>query len=182
MRTNPIYTRRLIAVVALGVICPAAAPPAPAAIQRPRPALRNASASVEELIDRFIKALAAGDRRALSRLRVDKAEYLRLILPGTTEPGQPPKRYSSDVRRFAWDMLDNRCRFWESTLLNTYGGRDLTIDRLEYREGVKRYAGYTAYRQLALDVRDPSGAAQELRTGSIVEIDGRYKFISFVRD
>jgi hypothetical protein len=153
-----------------------------ASIDRPRPTLRYASSSVEELVDRFIKALAARDRQALSRLRVDKAEYLRLIMPGSTDPGQPPKRYSSDVRRFAWDLLDTKCRFWESTLLNTFGGKSLTVDSLEYREGVKQYEGFTAYQQLSLNLRDSDGEVQELRTGSIVEIDGRYKFVSFVRD
>jgi hypothetical protein len=153
-----------------------------AAIKRPRPALRHASDSVEDLVARFIDALEARDRRALARLRVDKAEYLRLILPGTTDPGQPPKRYPSDLRRFAWDMLDTKCRYWESTLLNLYGGKKLTLDGFDYREGVKEYAGYTAYRQLSLNVRDPDGGIQELRTGSVVEIDGRYKFVSFIRD
>jgi len=151
-------------------------------IDRPRPGLRHASGSVEDLIERLLSALEARDRKALSQLRVDKAEYLRLILPGTAQPGEPAKRYSSNLRRFAWDMLDSKCKFWESTLLNTFGGKDLTVDSFDYREGVKEYAGYTAYRQLELQLRDATGEVQELRTGSVVEIDGRYKFISWVRD
>jgi hypothetical protein len=175
-------TRRTIAIAAMAAVLFTGVSGLRASIDEPRPALRYASGSVDELVDRFVKALAARDREALSRLRVDKAEYLRLILPGSTEPGQPRRRYSSDVRRFAWDMLDTKCRFWESTLLNTWGGKNLTVDSLEYREGVKQYEGFTAYRQLELTVRDPDGELQELRTGSVVEIDGRYKFVSFVRD
>lgn len=182
MRRHPTRTHWLIAAAGVALLCLAARSGVRAAIEPPRPALRHASASVEELVDRFIKALEAGDRKALSRLRVDKAEYLRLILPGTTEPGQPRKRYSSDLRRFAWDLLDTKCRFWESTLLNIWGGKDLTLDGFEYREGVKQYGGYRAYRQLELNVRDQTGEVQELRTGSVVEIDGRFKFISFIRD
>lgn len=174
--------RRIIAITGVAVLFLTGVSGSQASIDTRRPALRYASASVDDLIDRFVRALAARDRKALSRLRVDKAEYLRLILPGSTEPGQPRKRYSSDVRRFAWDMLDTKCRFWESALLNVWGGKNLTVDSVEYREGVKQYEGFTAYRQLSLLIRDPNGEAQEIRTGSIVEIDGRYKFVSFVRD
>lgn len=176
-----IGTLSLLPVLALAFSL-ATAGPARSATERPRPQLSQSAASVEELVTRFLAALEAGDRNALRTLRVSKAEYLRIIMPGHVPPGAPPKRVNSLLRRWAWDSLNTKSMFYESLFLNSYGGQKLTLDRVEYREGIREYAGYKAYRQLGLFVRDANGDEQEVRTGSIAEVDGKYKFISFIRD
>jgi hypothetical protein len=152
------------------------------AVARPTLQLNNASDSVEDLIGRFLKALERRDREALNEIRVSKAEYLRIILPGHVPPGQPLKRYSSTMRRWAWSNLDTKSNFYESFFLNTLGGKQFTLERFEYREGTQEFARYKGHKQLELTVRDSSGEEHEVRTGSVVEMDGKYKFVSYIRD
>lgn len=175
-------TLPLLSALALAAMVATSAGPARSAIEHPRAPVSQGAASVDELIGRFLRALETGDREALRATRVSRAEYLRIIVPGHVPPGAPPKRMSSLLRRWAWDHLNTRSMYYESLFLNSYGGRKLTLDRFEYREGVREYAGYTAYRQLGLFVRDAEGEEHEVRTGSIAEINGKYKFISFIRD
>jgi hypothetical protein len=53
---------------------------------------------------------------------------------------------------------------------------------LDYEDGTKTYASYTARKRLRLSLLDADGSEVQLATGSIAEIDGQYKFISFIRD
>jgi hypothetical protein len=154
----------------------------PAAVGRPIPQLSNGADSMEELIERFLAALERRDREALHDIRVSKAEYLRIIMPGSVPPGEPLRRYPSTLRRWAWDNLNTKSLYYESFFLNTLGGKQYTLDRYEYREGTQKYATYTGHKQLELVVRDGAGEEQELRTGSVVEVDGKYKFVSYIRD
>lgn len=52
---------------------------------------------------------------------------------------------------------------------------------MTFAKGVTDYATYRAYRQLRLAVTS-DGSPAELATGSIAEVQGRYKFISYIRD
>jgi len=138
--------------------------------------------SLEALVDQMLRALANKDAEALRRLRVSKKEYLDVILRGHVEPGEPPRELSAVWRQYAWDYLNDRSTLHEQRLLADYGGRKLTVRKMEFERGQKSYAGYRAYRQLRLTVADPDGAERELRTGSIAQIGQTYKFISFIRD
>ena len=48
--------------------------------------------------------------------------------------------------------------------------------------GTHDYAGFKSYRRLRLQMKDEEGRELEIATGSVGEIDGRFKFISFLRD
>jgi hypothetical protein len=67
-------------------------------------------------------------------------------------------------------------------LLRDLGGRTLEAKDVQFEKGVKHYAGYTAYKRLNAAVIDEKGERLELQTGSIAEVDGRFKFISYIRD
>ena len=68
-------------------------------------------------------------------------------------------------------------------LLNDFGDKPLKVTSVEYRHGIKRYRDYTAYKQLMLTIDDGSGnAPEQMKIGSIAEVNGEYKFISYVRD
>lgn len=154
--------------------------------QTPEPTVRkleDASPSAEQLIDRFLVALERKDPDALRRLRVTEAEYREILMPGTTPEGQPLKRPTKDFADLAWGLVDTKSRYYERSLLLEYGGRRLRLKATSYDKGEKRFAGYTAHQQLRLTLEDEtSGAELALGTGSIVEVAGRYKFASFIRD
>lgn len=146
-------------------------------------ALADAEPSADQLVDRFLGALAGKDPDALHRLRVTEAEYREIVMPGTVPEGQPLKRPSKEFADFAWGLIDTKSRYYEQSLLQEYGGRRLRLKATAYEKGEKRFAGYTAREQLRLTLEDEtSGTEVRLATGSIVGVAGRYKFASFVRD
>jgi hypothetical protein len=138
--------------------------------------------SQRELVDELLQALERKDAHALRRLRVTEAEYRDIIIPGNVDPGQPLRVMAANWTDYAWANLNDRSTVHEQRLLFEDGGRPLTLESVEFEGGEKRYAGYTAYRQLRLKVRDASGKERELRTGSIAEVAGKFKFISLIRD
>lgn len=147
-----------------------------------RPVLDHAAPSSERLIEDFLSALRDKDPEALRRLRVSETEYKTVIMPGSVKEGQRPRVYRPEVSDVAWGLLDTKSRYYEIMLLETFGGRTLAIEKVEFEEGTERYLNHTAHKQLRLMVRDEAGTTGRLATGSIVEIDGQYKFISFIND
>jgi hypothetical protein len=96
--------------------------------------LRDAPASREALIARFLAALAARDREALHRLRVDEDEYVEIILPGSVPPGTPLRVWPDDVRRYFWREFNTKSLYAETHLLEGFGGRHLRSSPSNSRE------------------------------------------------
>ena len=146
------------------------------------PKLVNAAPSIDDLVGRFLEALRARDRKALHALRVTKDEYVDLILPGSVPQGAPLRDWPAQVNDYYWSVLHTKSTYYEADIVAGLGGHHYTVEGVAYRKGTQTYATYTAHKQLALTVRDEDGNEREIRTGSIAEVNGRYKFISFIRD
>jgi hypothetical protein len=145
--------------------------------------LEDSEPSAERLIDQFLGALARKDLGALHRLRVTETEYREILMPTSVPEGQPLRRPSKEFADLAWGLLDEKSRYYERSLLLEYGGRQLRLKDVSYAKGEKTFAGYRAREQLRLTLEDMiSGSEVGLATGSIVEVAGRYKFVSFIRD
>ncbi len=156
-------------------------PPAPR-VERPADfRLSNASPSVEHLLGRLLDALAKKDAQALHRLRVTKQEYRDFVVPGNVEPGQPPRNAPAESIDFHWGMLNTLSGYTGQVLLNNYGGHTYKLGPLPTWEK-KRYAWFEAYEFPPLPVQDEDGRAIDLRVGSIIEVDGQYKFVGFRGD
>ena len=155
-------------------------PPVPASASRP--ALVDASPTIDDLVARFLDALHARDRAALHALRVNRAEYLGVILPGSVPEGAPLRDWPEETNQYYWSVLHTKSTYYEAYLITGFGGHQYTVDAMAYRKGTQSFATYNAYRQLALMVHDEDGRKLEIRTGSIAEVDGKYKFVSFIRD
>lgn len=145
-------------------------------------ALRDGAASLDTLLQRFLEALQLKDRQALHALRLTEGEYRDIILPGTVPPGQPLKTVRPDVSEWAWSVLHTKSTYYEAFLLDSFGGHTYRVEGIAWKKGTQSYSNYTAYKQLELRVVDETGQEHEIRTGSIAEVDGAYKFISFIRD
>ncbi len=148
----------------------------------PPPKLRDGAPSADALISRFLDALERRDAAALHALRVDEREYLDVILPGSVEKGQPRRRWPEDVSRYFWSEIDSKSLYSEEALLQSWGGKHWTLKGVEYERGTKQYAAYTAHRQVRLTLAGEDGEEMVLATGSIAELGGRFKFLSFKRD
>jgi hypothetical protein len=146
------------------------------------PGLGGAAPSIDTLVGRFLRVLEAGNREKLERLRVSQTEYVDIILPGNVEPGAAPRRFPAAKSEFFWSLLDGKSRYAEAALLAEHGGQRYRVREMRFLKGTGQYAGFTAHRRLALTVEDAAGSLHELRTGSIAEVAGGFKFVSFVRD
>jgi hypothetical protein len=166
-------------LVVLGLV---AAARSAALAPRPPRHLANGAPSVDALLERFREALVARDKQALRALRVTQDEYLGIIMPGSVEPGQPRAQYSAQAQQYFWGILNGKSMYVEANLLYEYGGHPFRITEVAYRHGIKDYADYRAYRQLTLTLQDDAGKVDHLKIGSIAEVDGQFKFISYVRD
>jgi hypothetical protein len=145
--------------------------------------LTDAEPSIDSLLEKFRHALETKDKDLLRQLRVNRKEYLDIIMPGSVDEGQPRATYDKTARDYFWSILNTKSIYIEANLLNDFGGKPLKLTSVEYRHGIKRYRDYTAYKQLMLTIDDGSGQlADHMKIGSIAEVNGQYKFISYVRD
>jgi hypothetical protein len=145
--------------------------------------LEDAEPSAEQLIDQLLGALARKDPDALHRLRVTETEYREILMPTSVPEGEPIRQTPTEFADFAWGRLDEKSRYYEQSLLFQYGGQQLRVKGMSYAKGDKKYAGYSAHQQLRLLLEDMvSGDQVELATGSIIELAGGFKFVSFIRD
>lgn len=176
--------RRIVTALALAalLVAPGARAAHPTVAPSRGPKLQNASPSMDALLARFLGALATKDQKALQGLRVNEREYLDIIMAGANGPGKPRKRFPEEKAKYFWDVLNTKSLYSELALLNGYGGRKYTVREVSWAEGVKQFDGYTGYAQLRLTVHDDKGESHEIETGSVAEVGGRYKFVSYVKD
>ncbi len=135
--------------------------------------------SVDALIDRFLKAVEAKDEAALRRLRVTEKEYRNIIIPGTIKPGEKPRQANAQNSQFFWSMLNAKSEDIGRVLIKNYGGHHYKRKELKLTKGTREFGWYKAHGNVELTVEDESGGTKELRTGTIAEVNGRYKFIGF---
>jgi hypothetical protein len=158
----------------------AAAPPVQTETSKPPPLqLSNAAPSIDVLVDQFLHALEGKDFAALERLRVTQTEYLVFILPGSVEPGKPPQQYPPTPSAYYWGTMNTKSIYTLRSILAGYGGRHYTRKQIRFAKGTQEYAWYKAYKKLHLTLEDDQGQAVEIDTGSIAEVNGQFKFISF---
>jgi len=110
-------------------------------------------------------------------------EYLQIIVPGTVEKGQAPRQITDIPRQFFWSLNDTKSRYAADAILDRFGGRHADAHTLRFSRGTTEYLWYVARGQVRLDLRFPDEPLpQELSTGTIAEVNGRYKFLAFQWD
>ncbi len=142
--------------------------------------LKGAYSSIDALVDEFLLGVEAKDWKRIDALRVTEQEYRRIIIPGSAGKGKPLRQFDDKTSRYYWQLLDTKSRYSLTDLLGRWGGQTLKRTSVAFRKGLKEYAGYVAHEKLSITATDPSGAEVEVVTGSIVEIHGRFKFVSFM--
>lgn len=134
------------------------------------------SPSREALVRRFVSALAASDTNAFRTMVVHGREFADLYYPvspyARAPYHQPPQ--------LAWSLIQNPSTDGLTKLLRTMGGKPITYvahrcDPRELHEGrITRYAG------CIVRIVDAKGdTTTRLMFGSIVELGGVYKFLSY---
>lgn len=140
------------------------------------------SATMDGLIGELLVQLESQDEKGLRALRVTEREYRELVVPGNVAKGEQPQILSGEASEYFWQVMDQKSRHFEKLLLQRFGDTPFTVKDVSFEKGHKEYAGHQAWRRLSLVVTDEGGQDRLIRTGSIIERDGRYKFVSFIRD
>lgn len=140
------------------------------------------ASTLDGLVERFLVALREGDRETLEKLRLTRDEYICLVMPGHVPPGEPAQRLNPEAAAYFFAVFDTKSRYSREALVKRFAGRALELRGVGFEKGVVDYAGHRAYRRTVLRLVDESGRELELRTGSVVERDGRFKFASYTRD
>lgn len=142
--------------------------------------LEHAEGSIDALVARFVEALGSGRRDALRRIRLTEREYRDIVLSGHVEPGAPLRDYPDRVSTYAWQQLDTKSTYYEGALLDQFGKQNYQLKAVEYADGTQDYATYRAHKQLRLTLLDEDGEEVLIQTGSIAEVEGQFKFVSFI--
>ena len=135
--------------------------------------------SLDALIDQFLAAVKAGDMDAVQRLRVTKAEYENIIVPGEAPKGQPPRQTFQKANDVFFGMLDSRSRYAAENIVDRFKGKEFVRRELELSKGTREFIWFTGRGEVRLTLFDADGNRALLKTGWAAEVDGRYKFIGF---
>lgn len=153
-------------------------------------ALAPVATSREELVQRFVSALEAGDTLALASLLLSRAEFAHLYYPSSKYAREPYQMSPA----LLWFIFGEKSHKGIGRALRRYGGRPLgyaghSCDPEPSREGENRLWTRCVLHTTALHER-PAPESGTLNTasppptnarlfGSIVERAGRFKFVSY---
>ena len=139
--------------------------------------LSNACSSLEELGKQVLEAVYNKDTERLSSLAITEEEYGTYIWPQS--PISKIKEWQ-DNYDFVRNQHFSRSRLSLRQMLARYGGRKYTLVRFRFGDETTEHTIYKAHRDARLIVKKPDGEELELNLfGSVVEMDGQFKIMSF---
>lgn len=142
-------------------------------------ALEQASASRQALVWRFARALAGRDTADLRAMAISPREFVDLVYPSSPYT-HAPYRQSPGL---TWMQIRNPSESGLTRLLRGVGGASLTADGLRCDPKPERQGAnliWTGCRLRLTGAHDLAGARRYF--GSILERDGRFKFVSYTND
>jgi hypothetical protein len=141
--------------------------------------LDGACDSPFELAQQVLLALERRDVEALEHLRVSEQEFAGTIWP-ELPASRPERHWPLD---YVWGDLNQKSQMSLARLVQGYGGKRWRLMRVDFEAGSTRYDSYVVHRDSRVTVMDGSGRQHRAALfGSIVELDGQYKLMSYITD
>ncbi len=139
-------------------------------------ALVGGSRSREALVRRFVRALAANDSADLQAMAVRSREFADLYSPESPYTHEPYRQSPA----LAWSLIQNPSSSGLTRLVRRLGGKPLGYVSHRCEPTVGREGRNTRYKGCLVRITDGAGdTATKRYFGSIIERDGRYKFLSY---
>jgi hypothetical protein len=142
--------------------------------------LRNGFGSANALVKEALDAFAALDTARLERLMIDRAEFDRHLYP---ELGSryPAARDTNELARgFVWENHWLSARKGMKKALRELGGKRISLLSVRFTGEIERFPTCTIHPGTEVKVKlDDGNEADLLALGSIVEMDGVYKLLSY---
>ncbi len=141
--------------------------------------LLGGESSPERLSRALLTALTANDTARLRALVVSRTEFAWLYYPHTHWI-RPPYEMGPDL---VWLQVAANSEKGLVRLVRRYGGRSLRFDGLSCADSVLREGPNTIVQGCRVRFAAADSAARELQLfGSLLNRDGRYKFVSYAND
>jgi hypothetical protein len=143
------------------------------------PRALDGAASRDALVRRFLQAVAARDTAALRGLALSRAEFAYLYYPESPLSRRP---YEEPPALLWFRMTEGSARGL-GRLLRRHEGRPLDVVSHACEATPKREGPNTFWERCRVrHVRAPGDTVSERLFGSILERDGRYKFVGYAND
>lgn len=182
MTTRPSASLLLIlSLAALGACADSNGAPSelPAAVNRPA-RLATGWTSQEAIVTHALQAFASHDTMRLQELLISPEEFSRILYPELGEHYPAARDQRPEARAFIWQNQTASSRKALRKAMAELVGKHMTLLSLTFPRGGTRYASYTIYEDPQVSVRLDDGTTAEMTAlGSIVEIDGSYKLLSY---
>ena len=135
----------------------------------------HAAASRDALFDQFVRAVEDSNAAVLRSLRLDVAEFAYLYYP--------PSRYTRAPYELPpatlWLLIEQNGLKGEARVLQHYGGRSLNVNGYRCEDEPRTEGPNRLWEHCLLERADDTGQRfQERLFGSILERDGKFKFVS----
>lgn len=140
--------------------------------------LQHGAASERALVEAFLAATVARDSVALGNLLLSRGEYAWLYYPAHSY-SRPP--YELDPGSF-WTLIQGNGAKGFARLLREYGGRRLGYVTHGCKPSDAVQAPVREWNQCEVGLTVDGAETVKRMFGSIVEIGGRYKFVSYAND
>jgi hypothetical protein len=139
-------------------------------------ALTGASSSRDALVRRFVRALAANDTADLQAMAVHGREFADLYYPESPYTHAPYRQSPA----LAWSLIQNPGTSGLTRLVHRLGGKPIRYVGHRCEPTVVREGRNVRHTGCLLRLVDERGDTVTKRYfGSILERDGRYKFLSY---
>lgn len=141
---------------------------------------RFSATSRDELLRRFAVALSRDDTSALRALTMTREEFAYLYFP-ESQYTRPPHLMAPDV---VWMLMQRRSERGLGRLASRLGGGAATIVTHSCEPTPVEQGASRLFQDCSVGYRRAGTGSLEVRRlfGSILERDGRYKFVSFAND
>ena len=138
--------------------------------------LAHGSKSRDELVSAYVRALAAADTAALTRMAVTRAEFAWLYYP-TTPMGKPPYDLEPGLM---WFLHTERSDRGLTKALQLYGGKPMSLVDYDCGTEASHEGENIAYGPCTVRWRTAEGDTLAVRLfNQILERDKRFKFLSY---
>lgn len=138
--------------------------------------LTGGSDSREALVRRFVKALVTDDSADFRAMLLTAREFADLVYPESPYT-HPPYRQAPGL---VWNQIRSPSASGLTRLVRRLGGRPLAYVGHSCASRPDRQERNTIWTGCALRLREPDGETTAHRLfGSIIERDGRFKFVSY---
>ncbi|CAN5768166.1 hypothetical protein BH23GEM11_BH23GEM11_05600 [soil metagenome] len=145
----------------------------------PVSALAGGENSKEALVDALLRRLEAADTTGVSELAMTRTEFAYLYYPYTMYT-HPPYELSPAL---VWFQLQNRSSRGLGRLLRDYAGKPLYDTGLKCPDEGEPFGAGRIWNGCAVLGVVPTGeSVEEQLFGSILELDGRFKLVSFTNE